>query len=304
MLRALGLLGALTSMACRPVSPPPPEPIPEPMSTPVTWTQIEAQRPPPADHRLVYESEPFQFGELRLPQGPGPHPVVVLIHGGCWRSAYDLMHLGGAAEALTQAGFATWTPEYRRLGNPGGGWPGTLQDVARATDFLRTLKGRFPLDLDRVVLMGHSAGGQLALWLPTRASLPADSPLFSVEPLPVRGVVALAAISDLERYAEGAGSCNAAVPELLGGSAAQWPERYAQASPLLRLPLGVPVRLVHGSEDPIVPLAQSTRFAEAAQARGEDAQVREVPGAGHFDVIAPFAPAWEAVVQAVRELMP
>ncbi len=155
----------------------------------VTWGEIASQPVPPADHRIAYGSDSLHFGELRLPRGSGPHPLVVVIHGGCWRSQYDLRHISSASAALTRAGFATWTLEYRRIGNPGGGWPGTFRDVTQGVDYVRTLAQSFPLDTGRVVLLGHSAGGHLALWLAARPNLSRESPLSSPAPLPVRGVV-------------------------------------------------------------------------------------------------------------------
>ncbi len=279
---------------------PPPAP---PARDPVTWDEVAGQPAVPAGERVAYGSGAQQFGELRLPDGPGPHPVVVLLHGGCWQNEYDLEHLAGAAEALRRAGFATWTLEYRRIGDPGGGWTGTFRDVALGADHLRELARTRPLDAGRVVLAGHSAGGHLALWLAARRNLPADSPLRSADPLPVRGVVGLAAIADLRAYAGGAGSCNAAVPQLMGGLPAAVSDRYAQANPAELLPLGVPVRLVQGDRDPIVPVAQATAFEAAARAAGDDARVVLVEGAGHFDVVAPFAPAWAEVERAIRSLM-
>ncbi len=275
---------------------------PAPAREPVTWDEVAGQAAPPPGERIAYGSGPQQFGELRLPDGAGPHPVVVLLHGGCWQNEYDLGYMAGAAEALRRAGLATWTPEYRRIGDAGGGWTGTFLDAAAATDHLRELARTRPLDLGRVVLAGHSAGGHLALWLAARRNLPAASPLRSADPLPVRGVVALAAIADLRAYAAGSGSCNAAVPQLLGGTPAQVPDRYAQASPPELLPLGVPVRLVQGSLDSTVPAAQATGFEAAARAAGDDARVVLVEGAGHFDVVAPFAPAWAAVERAILSL--
>lgn len=269
----------------------------------VSWNEIASQPVSPADHRIPYGTDPLQFGDLRLPPGPGPHPVAVIIHGGCWQAQYDLNHIGPVSAALTRAGIATWTPEYRRIGNPGGGWPGTFQDVARATDYLRTLAQQFPLDLNRVVLAGHSAGGHLALWLAARDNLPRESPLFSPDPLPVRGVVSLAGITDLRTYGTMPGSCNSAVAPLLGGTPDEVPERYAQASPIELLPLGVPQRLVHGALDPTVPPDQSRRFEARARAKGDDSRLILLEGAGHFDVIAPFAPAWASVEQAIRSLL-
>src|SRR5437762_364288 len=121
--------------------------------------------PPPADARLAYGGGEFQFGELRVPGGAGPHPALVVIHGGFWRARFDLLHIGHLCAALTAGGVATWSVEYGRLGNPGGGWPGTFQDVAMAAGHLRVIASQYDLDLGRVAAIGHSAGGQLALWL-------------------------------------------------------------------------------------------------------------------------------------------
>ena len=123
---------------------------------------------PPADARIPYGDDPLQFGDLRLPPGGGPHPVAVFVHGGCWLSEYDIAHSSAVTAALAQSGIATWSLEYRRVGDEGGAWPGTLQDVARGADHLRSIAARYRLDLDRVIAAGHSAGGQLALWLAAR----------------------------------------------------------------------------------------------------------------------------------------
>jgi acetyl esterase/lipase len=280
-----------------------PLPVGERARAPVAWDELAALPVPAPDHRIPYGDDPLQFGELRLPDGPGPHPVAVIVHGGCWRAAYDLRHASHMAAALASAGVATWSLEYRRIGNEGGGWPGTLTDVARGTDHLRGLAGPHGLDLDRVVVVGHSAGGHLALWLAGRGNLPPDSPLRAAAPLPLRGVVALAAISDLRAYAGGSGSCNAAVAEFLGGMPEVVPERYALADPGDLLPLGVPVRLLHGALDPIVPPEQSRAFAERSRARGDDAEAWPIDGAGHFDVVAPHAAAWASVERSVRALL-
>jgi acetyl esterase/lipase len=291
--------GAVAAAACAPLPPA----APDPAAAPITWEEIAALPVPPADHRIPYGSGPFRFGDLRLPDGAGPHPVVVVIHGGCWRNAFDLDHISPLSAALTDSGVATWTIEYRRIGDPGGGWPGTFQDVAAGIEHLDALAVRFPLDRERVVLLGHSAGGHLALWWAGRRNLPADSALRLPGAVVASGIVSLAGITDLRGYSAGEGSCNRAVPELLGGSPAEVPGRYAQASPVELLPLGVPQRLVHGTEDPIVPIAESERLAERARAAGDDARVVRIEGAGHFDVIAPFAPAWRSVLAAVRELL-
>jgi acetyl esterase/lipase len=142
--------------------------------------------PPPATERIPYGPDPLQFGDLRLPEGPGPHPVVVVVHGGFWRARWDLEHIGHACAALTrEAGVATWCIEYRRIGNEGGGWPGTFLDVGAATDFLREIAKTHSLDLDRVVTIGHSAGGHLAVWLAARQHIPKDDSLHTDLPLPL-----------------------------------------------------------------------------------------------------------------------
>ncbi len=267
----------------------------------MSWGEITALALPPPDHRIAYGEDPLQFGELRLPAGAGPHPVVMFLHGGCWRSEYDLAHVSHAGAALARAGMAVWTPEYRRIGDEGGGWPGTFTDAAAALAHLEVLAQRYPLDLDRVVLAGHSAGGHLALWLAARHKLPAGDPLRAAGEQRIRGVVSLAGITDLRRYAQGERGCNAAVPLLMGGSPAQQPARYARANPIELLPLGVPLRLLQGAADPIVKLEQASTFVERATAYGEDAQIELIGGAGHFDLIAPWAPAWAQVEAAVLE---
>ncbi len=172
-------------------------------------------RPEP-DHRLPYGDDPLQFGELRLPDGNGPHPVVVVIHGGCWLAEYDLSYISSLAAALTDAGVATWSVEYRRVGDEGGGWPGTFQDVAESADFLLEIASDHDLDLDRVAAVGHSAGGHLALWLAGRKWLDAEDPLRGDDLLALNGVVSLAGITDLASYASASG-CGSAVPGLLEG---------------------------------------------------------------------------------------
>ena len=256
----------------------------------------------PADHGILYGKESGQFGELRLPAGKEIVPLVVLIHGGCWRSQYDLRHSGAAAAALTSEGFATWSIEYRRIGDPGGGWPNTFDDVAHGVDHVRALARQFPrIDTNRVVLMGHSAGGQLALWAASRRQNE-QSGLYrsNIPPIPLSGVVSLAGITDLAGYGALPGACNAAVPLLLGGTPAQHPGRYHSASPIERVPIGVPIRLVHGDADPIVLITQSREFLRRALWAEDSVALSIVPGAGHFDLIAPNSDAWTAVLRAVR----
>lgn len=268
----------------------------------MTWEEIAALPKPPFDERIAYGEDSLQFGELRLPKGAGPFPVAIVIHGGCWRAEYDHAHATPLAAALTARGVATWTIEYRRIGDAGGGWPGTFEDLARAADHLRAIAPEHSLDLTRVVAIGHSAGGQLALWLAARARLPADAPGASPDALPIRGVVGLAAVGDLRAYARGSSWCMQSAPLLIGGPPDSLPERYAAVDPIELLPLRVPVRLIHGTLDKVVPIAQSRTFMERAKAKGDDVQLVELEGAAHFDLIAPEGKAFEAVERVVEQL--
>jgi acetyl esterase/lipase len=240
--------------------------------------------PPTADARLVYGPEPKQFGDLRLPSGEGTWPLAVVIHGGAWKAMYNLIHTGHMCIALGEAGIATWNVEYGAVGDVGGGWPGTGDDVARAVEYVDELLGRFPLDGERVALVGHSAGGQLALWAAKSAQLP---------------VVSLAGVSDLRDSAERIGAGGAAAT-FMGGMPDELPERYAEGSPRELLPLGVRQFLVHGTEDPEVPYEMSVSYAGAA---GEAAEVITLEGAGHFELIDPQAREWPQVVEVTRRAL-
>lgn len=247
-------------------------------------------------HRAVhaYGTDTSQIGELFVPAGSGPHPVVVLIHGGFWRAAYDRSLMDDLAVDLASTGWAAWNVEYRRVGQPGGGWPGTFEDVAAALDHLASLTQSIAdLDLGRVVTVGHSAGGHLALWCATRPGLPNGTP--GAEPrVAVAAAVSLAGVADLVAAAE-AGVGAGAVPNLLGGPPAAVPDRYELASPVLRVPVGVPTLCVHGRHDDSVPLEQSERWTSAATAAGDRAELVSFDG-GHFEVIDPAQPSWRAVI--------
>jgi acetyl esterase/lipase len=229
--------------------------------------------PPPADVRFAYGPEPLQFGDLRLPEGEAP-PLAIVIHGGYWKANYNLIHTGHMSRALTEQGIATWNVEYRCLGDPGGGWPGTGDDVARAIEFVAEL----PVDHARVVLVGHSAGGQLALWAGRRAQLP---------------VVALAPVSDVRESAERNGPDSPPARFMPA-------EHFAEGSPLELLPLGVPQIVIHGTEDDGVPYSMSERYVAAA---GGEAELVTLEGARHFDLIDPLSPVFQRTVAAVKKLL-
>jgi acetyl esterase/lipase len=246
--------------------------------------------PAPADARVAYGDDEFQFADLRLPSGRGPHPVAIVIHGGYWRAQYDLSHISHVCAALTKEGFATWSLEYRRLGNPGGGWPGTFDDVRHGAAYLNQIAAARGLDVHRVVALGHSAGGQLVLWLAKQRVIE------------LRGVVPLAPVADLRRAWELKLS-GAVVADLLGGSPDRVPDRYRAASPAELVPLGVSQRLIHGTEDDIVPISISRSYVAAATAKKDDAKLIEIPGAGHFELIDPRSSAWPVVGRTALSLV-
>jgi acetyl esterase/lipase len=230
---------------------------------------------------------------------------VLFLHGGFWRAAYDRVHTWPLGAALASAGFAVCTPEFRRVGQPGGGWPGTLDDVAAAVDALPELAvvaaGPGRLVPRPLVLAGHSAGGHLALWAAARHRLRPDSTWRTPAPGPYRGVVGLAAVSDLAAcHAEGLG--HRAADALISGGPGRHPERYALADPAALMPLGVRVRLVHGAGDDSVPCAMSRDYAARAAAAGDDVALDELDGCGHYELIDPLTAAWPPVLAAFRKI--
>jgi acetyl esterase/lipase len=257
--------------------------------------EILTRPAPPPDHTTGYGPLPEQVLDLRLPSGPA-RTLVVLVHGGFWRAEYDRTHTGPLADALARAGYAVAVPEYRRVGSPGGGWPGTFDDIAAFTDALDGIGAGYGLRPGRTVLVGHSAGGHLALWAAARHRLPEGSPWRGAwRP---DGVVSLAGCASL-------GLCDAldldhgATSGLLGGRAAEVPDRYALADPAALLPLGVPVTLLHGLRDVNVPPEVSRDYAARAERAGDPVRLVEMPELEHFAVIDPDSAAWPQLLAAI-----
>jgi len=268
----------------------------------VPWKEVNSFENVPYDFLVPYGEEDLQFGELRTPLSQDTFPLVIFIHGGCWLSAYNLEYLSAAAGDLVKEGYAVWTPEYRRVGDESGGYPNTFKDIQASVDFARTLAEIYPLDLENVVLMGHSAGGHLALWLATQGNLPSNSRLYNPNPLPLKGVISLAGITDLTAYDKVGNDCSTAVVELMGGQPAEMESRYFKSSPINLLPSNIPTRLIQGEVDNIVPASQGEAYATKAKAAGDDAKVVTIEGGGHFDMVSPYSAAWK-VIKSELELM-
>lgn len=249
--------------------------------------------PPPADARLPYGKDTNQFGELRLPKSEAAakksFAVVMNIHGGFWRSQYNLAHAGHLCAALTAKGLATWNVEYRRVGNPGGGWPGTFEDIANAYRFLPQIAKRYNLDATRVVVIGHSAGGQLALSL-------------AAHERSVKAVISLAGVVDLQRAWEQHLSDDAVVG-FLGGKPKDVPEHYEEADPMQLKIASATQWLIHGAADSVVPPPFSRNYAEHKKKRGEDVHYLEISTAGHYELIDPHSFAWPKVESTVFHLL-
>ncbi|WP_232696033.1 alpha/beta hydrolase family protein [Brevibacillus daliensis] len=263
--------------------------------------------------RLHYGDDPNQFGDLRIPDTAGPYPVVVVIHGGFWKSVYGLDLLEAVSEDLTQHGLATWNIEYRRVGNEGGSYPGTMQDVSLATDYVRTLAPTYNLDLSSVVVIGHSAGGHLAIWTAGRHRLPEESELRNTtDPLPLKGAISLGGVLDLEQmwkifdYKQQTFSTveiENPVADLMGGSPYELSERYAQASPVNLLPLQVPHVLIHGDLDVNVPFKLNAKYEEIAKKQGDAMKVIILPEVEHFEITNPASKVWPTIRAEVMRLI-
>lgn len=249
---------------------------------------ILTDTPPPVDARMRYGNDEYQFGDLRLPEGSGPFAAAMFVHGGFWRARYDLKHAGFLCAALAKAGFVSWNLEYRPVGNPGGGWPRSFEDVAAGYQFLRQLAGKYPIDIKRIIVLGHSAGGQLALALAAHHNS-------------VRAVVSLAGVVNLRRAWE-LHLSNDAVAEFLGGDPQRVPEHYHEASPA-ELDIHCQQLMVHGNEDDIVPVQMSRDYAKQKLQKHEVISLLEIPKTGHFEIVDPESKIWPAVEKAVLALV-
>jgi acetyl esterase/lipase len=265
----------------------------------MTWPDLlERPRPEPSA-TISYGSDQMQKLDLWLPDGRGPHPTVLMVHGGCWQTEIaDRRIMNWIADDLRRRGIAVWNIDYRGVDRAGGGYPGTFQDSAAAADSLRDHAGRHRLDLSRLVAIGHSAGGHLALWLAGRSRLPAGSPLRTADPIPIRTVISLGGLPDLEEAARPPGSgCGTEVIERISGG------RFEETSVPRLAPLGARQILINGLQDRIIPASYAEGYAAAMRGAGDPVEVRMIDRTGHVELIAPGTPAWAATVEEIEKAL-
>ena len=272
------------------------------VAAPMTLDDYLKLSGPAPTARIAYGSAPSQFAELFRPEGKGPFPVVVLVHGGCWTIKFGgIEQMRNVAGALAAQGIAVWNVEYRRSDEEGGGYPGTYQDMNAALDKLGLEAARYQLDTGRIVAMGHSAGGQLVQWIAGRSRIPASSPLFHPNPLPVREIISLGGLADLRNEKDLIkSSCGRDTVELAGLPSASRPDVFVDTNAAELMPNGSRTVLVTGELDTISPPRAAHDYAARARKAGDQAEVLILPGASHYDEVAATSPAWKLVLPVIR----
>ena len=269
----------------------------------LTWPDLTSRPKPKADATVAYGVDRMQKVDVWLPARAGPHPVVVMVHGGCWQTSIaDRSLMNWIADDLRKDGIAVWNIDYRGVDRAGGGYPGTFLDTAKATDALAANAGRYKLDLRRVVAVGHSAGGHLALWLAGRPKLPKDSALVTPAPLRIDAVISLGGLPNLEATAVSPDNgCGTEVVAKLVGTGRADP--FVDTSVPRLLPLGIAQHLVNGREDRIIPFRMATNYVERARAAGDTAVLHEIPATGHVELVAPESAAWATTKRLIRDAL-
>jgi acetyl esterase/lipase len=294
--------------ACAPpkVELPMPQSTIQPSPKLLTWGDLVNRPRPKATHAIQWGKGATDIADLWLPDGPGPHPVVLMVHGGCWqKQVADRTLMDWAAEDLRGKGLAVWNIEYRGVDEPGGGYPGTFLDVARAADALRDSAATYNLKIDQVVVFGHSAGGHLGLWLAARPKLAKSSPLRMDNPLPIAGVLSSGGLADLKASAPvTAADCLASIMDkLVGAPSASRPDVFSDTSPAEMLPLGVPQVSVNGSLDRTAPPILGQGYSDRARKAGDVSDAVLVPGAGHVELVSPGTQAFETQANLLQKML-
>jgi acetyl esterase/lipase len=275
-------------------------------SATISWSDLLNRARPQATLKRAYGVAPNQYAELFLPPGKGPHRVIVLIHGGCWLAEIPGTPLMDYLAAdLQKRGYAVWNIDYRRIGDAGGGYLGTFLDVAKALDTLRDIAPAYDLDIRNIVVVGHSAGSQLALWAASRPHLPRDSALYQANPLRISSVISLAGIDDLEAFrADGPDLCGgpSTIDALVGPATGSHRDVYADTSPARLLPIDVKQVIISGQLDPIVPARFGDQYTAGAKVAGDDVSAVTLPDAGHFELIDPQSNAWKSIEARIEDL--
>lgn len=274
-------------------------------AAPLKLADYMALRGPEPTARIAYGPAPSQYVELFQPDGPGPFPVVILVHGGCWQKAFDgIPQMRDMAGALSRQGVAVWSVEYRRLDEPGGGYPGLYEDVIAALDKLGEIAPSHRLDLGRVAAVGHSAGGHLVQWIAGRDRIPKSSPLHRSHFLRVKQIIALGSLGDLRGHdAELKQACGVELPALTGAPNASRPDVYLDTSPAEMIPNGSRTVLINGALDTIAPPEAAKAYAAKARRAGDDVEVLILPDASHFDEVATASPAWRLILPKIRKAL-
>lgn len=271
----------------------------------MTWNDLLARPRPSPTLTVAWGPGPTDLSDLWLPEGTGPFPVVLMVHGGCWQKAIaDRSLMNWAAEDLRRQGFAVWNIEYRGVDEPGGGYPGTFLDVARAADALREQAISHPLDLKRIVAFGHSAGGHLALWLAARDRLPELSPMRMADPLKLAGVLSSGGLADLNAARSVTQrSCLADIfDKLVGDISSTRADVLSDTSPAEMLPLKLKQISVNGHEDAVAPASLGEGYTRRARAAGDDAEVFVIANTGHVELVSPGSDAWRTEVTLLRKM--
>ncbi|MGU3390638.1 alpha/beta hydrolase [Sphingomonas sp. M1A8_2b] len=261
----------------------------------LTWPDLTKRPKPIPDATVDYGTNAMQKIDVWIPQGKGAFPVVLMVHGGCWTSSIaDLSLMNWIADDLRKNGVAVWNIDYRGVDLAGGGYPGTFADAAKAADQLAVNAKKFNLDTRRLVAVGHSAGGHLALWLAARRKLPETSALHTARPLRIRHVISLGGLPDLEATAaDPTNGCGTeVVTKLVGTATPQHNDVYADTSVPRLLPLGASQDLVNGRDDRIIPFRMATDYLAKARSAGDRVTLHTVPATGHVELIAPETAAW------------